>query len=144
MVLITEINEHGDAYIEELHSWIPIEYLREVPKREPQPGEGGPHKTHGKTNTRLYTIYCGMKLRCYNPKAINYKHYGAKGISICEEWLENFETFYSWAVSNGYSDNLEIDRIDPTKGYCPQNCRWVSKAENVARANRSRKKEKKC
>lgn len=80
---------------------------------------------HGKSKTRLYTIYSGMKQRCYYPKDRCYKNYGAKGITICEEW-KDFENFYDWAVKNGYSEGLSIDRIDNSRGYSPDNCRWVS------------------
>ena len=90
------------------------------------------------TNSRLNRIYRQMKQRCYNPRHISYKNYGAKGITICDEWKDaekvplkdnasrGFLAFKSWALNNGYTDNLTIDRIDYTKGYCPNNCRWVT------------------
>lgn len=84
---------------------------------------------HGKTKTRLYTIYHGMKQRCYNPNNPRYKNYGYRGIGICDEWLTDFMSFYRWSANNGYSDNLTIDRIDNTKGYSPDNCRWITNAE---------------
>lgn len=79
---------------------------------------------------RTFTIWCGMKSRCYNPKSISYKNYGAKGITVCEEWL-TFENFHNWAILNGYSDELQIDRIENSKGYSPDNCRWVTRTENM-------------
>ena len=97
-------------------------------------------KQHGLTaggKPRTFTICNGMKSRCYNPNAVSYKNYGARGIKICDEWL-TFEKFYNWAMSNGYADGLEIDRIDNDKGYCPENCRWVSRAFNRKHQRKTR------
>ena len=77
-------------------------------------------------NKRLYTVYSSMIARCHNPKSISYKYYGAKGITVCDEWKTNFETFLKWSLQNGYNDSLSIDRIDNSKGYCPSNCRWIT------------------
>lgn len=89
-------------------------------------------------NKRLQRIYYGMKTRCYNRNNHNYKCYGARGITICNEWLSNSKSFYKWALSNGYADNLSIDRIDNNKGYYPDNCRWITTKEqnNNQRTNR--------
>lgn len=90
---------------------------------------GDVHRKHGYCGTRLYRIYYKMKERCYRPENDNFKYYGGRGIKICDEWLQNFSSFADWAVSNGYADNLTIDRKDNEKGYSPDNCRWVTMAE---------------
>ena len=78
---------------------------------------------------RLANIYHSMKVRCYNPEAVNFECYRGRGITICDEWLNNPEAFYKWAKENGYSDELSIDRIDNSKGYSPDNCRWCTVKE---------------
>lgn len=83
------------------------------------------------TSSRLYTIWNSIKGRCYVVSCGSYKDYGAKGISMCDEWKEDYISFYNWAVSNGYSDELTIDRIDYTGNYEPSNCRWVSYKEQA-------------
>ena len=79
---------------------------------------------------RIRGIWQGMKERCLNSKCRSYKNYGERGISICNEWLD-FENFYEWALSSGYEDTLQIDRIDNDGNYEPNNCRWVTPKENA-------------
>lgn len=86
-------------------------------------------KTNGKKGVRLYRIWQGMIQRTTNPNNNEYKDYGGRGIDICKEWRNSFETFEKWANENGYADNLTIDRKDNEKGYSPDNCRWITQRE---------------
>ena len=84
------------------------------------------HYKHGETGTRLFVIWVHMKQRCFNPNDKAYKYYGERGIKVCEEWANNFKTFSDWAISNGYSDELTIDRINVNGNYEPSNCQWIT------------------
>lgn len=86
-------------------------------------------KVHGQSGTRLHHIWKSINRRCNNPNEPSYQHYGKRGITVCEEWKNNFSTFYNWAIKNGYSDTLTIDRIDVNGNYEPSNCRWTTIAE---------------
>ena len=86
-------------------------------------------KTHGKSNSPLYKVWNAMRDRCKNPNNKSYKTYGAEGKKVCDEW-QKFKPFYDWAMSHGYKQGLQIDRIDTNGNYEPSNCRFVQQIEN--------------
>lgn len=86
---------------------------------------------HGGQGTRLYRIWKSMRQRCRDPHCNRYYIYGGKGVKVCQEW-DDFACFRQWALENGYSDNLTIDRINVDGDYEPSNCRWVS---NIVQQN---------
>ena len=94
------------------------------------------HVKHGDHGDRLYHIRNSMISRCHNRNNNKYKIYGESGIEVCEEWRNSYESFRDWAYSNGYSEELTIDRINHDAGYYPENCRWVSSFENSSRTNK--------
>ena len=85
---------------------------------------------HNLSNTKLYRVWADIKNRTLNLKNVEYINYGGRGITICDEWKNDFKSFYDWSISNGYEENkgLSIDRIDNDGNYCPENCRWTTKA----------------
>ena len=93
---------------------------------------------HNMSYSRLYKVWQGMKTRCYNPNFIYYCNYGGRGIMICDEWKNDFSKFYEWAINNGYKEGLTIDRINNDGNYEPDNCRWITRAEQ----NRNQRKTK--
>ena len=79
---------------------------------------------------RILSIRSYMIYRCTNPSHRNYRYYGGRGIKICDEWLNDKESFYKWAINNGYKEGLQIDRIDTNGDYEPSNCRWTTSKQN--------------
>lgn len=96
---------------------------------------------HGESGTRLYRIWRGIKTRCQNPNHGDYANYGARGIKVCNEWNCSFAAFKEWALANGYNDNLTIERMDVNGDYCPENCTWITKGQQV---KNQRPKHMKC
>lgn len=100
-------------------------YLHDVLK------SGNIRREHGFCGTRIYHIWKGMHQRCNAPEGSkNWKWYSAKGIKVCDKW-NKFESFYEWAITNGYNDLLTLDRIDSDGNYEPSNCRWATYTEQA-------------
>lgn len=85
---------------------------------------------------KLWRIWWAMKTRCYKETSKMYKNYGARGIIVCQEWLDSYENFYEWSISNGYGNGLSLDRIDDNGNYEPSNCRWT---DQKTQANNTRR-----
>ena len=90
-------------------------------------GSMNPNYKDGRSNSRLYSIYRGMLTRCYNVESPQYQRYGKRGISICDEWKNDFQAFQNWSMAHGYAEDLTIDRINNDGNYEPDNCRWVTR-----------------
>lgn len=93
---------------------------------------------HGESRTKLYGVWNAMKARCYNPNAARYPRYGARGIEVCDEWRHDYYSFKDWAIANGYAEGLTIDRVDVNGNYCPDNCRWITSAEQMKNMSSNR------
>lgn len=87
-------------------------------------------RTHFKRDHPLYRVWDGMKYRCNTETCNSYENYGGRGITVCEEWNDSFESFYNWCIQNGWERGLQIDRIDNNRGYHPRNCRIVTPKDN--------------
>ena len=94
--------------------------------------------THSLSRSRIYRTYSNMIRRCTNPIEIEYENYGGRGIKVCDEWTNDFMNFYNWAIANGYTDKLTIDRIDNDGNYCPENCKWSTYKEQCRNKSNNR------
>lgn len=95
-------------------------------------------RRHGQAKTALYSVWVCIKQRCHNPNHRGFKDYGARGITMCSEWREDYIEFHDWAMSNGYEKGLEIDRKENDGNYEPGNCRWVTHSVNNQNTRRNR------
>lgn len=93
--------------------------------------------THKQSKTRLYHTWQGIKKRCYNKNDASYPDYGGRGITMYDKWLKDFSCFAEWANSNGYTDELTIERIDVNGNYEPNNCKWITKSEQNANTRKT-------
>lgn len=94
-------------------------------------GPDHPGYINGHHSDPLYKRWQQIKQRCFNPKDARFAHYGAMGITMCDEWKNNYDAFKEWSLSHGFRPELVIDRIDTYGSYCPENCRWITPAENT-------------
>lgn len=92
--------------------------------------------THGMSKTRLYAIWSGMRTRCTDENRKSYRDYGSRGITVCDDW-SSFEPFMEWALSNGYSGDLTIERINVDLGYFPGNCKWIPRGDQNKNTRRN-------
>jgi len=92
-------------------------------------GKQGFQVKHGLCSHPLYGCWKRIKTRCYNPNCADFQDYGGRGITVCEEWKDDFSAFMEWALSHGWEEGLSIERIDFNEGYTPNNCKWIPLSE---------------
>lgn len=94
--------------------------------------------THRMSRTSLYHVWQSMKHRCYLKSDSNYYKYGERGITVCEEWMHDFQVFYEWSMANGYKQGYSIDRINNDGNYEPLNCRWTDRITQMNNTRRNK------
>lgn len=99
---------------------------------------GDSNRKHGATPKKLFYAYTNMKTRCYNKNYSLYHRYGGRGIQVCEEWRKSFKSFREWALKNGWSEELSLDRINNDGNYEPSNCKWSTCVEQSNNRRTSR------
>ena len=133
-----EAGLHGDGYVRRMPYWNCVcecgnthKASRQCLKSEMTRSCGCLNRdrstTHGMERTKIYSVWAAMKQRCQNAKHRAFKHYGARGITVCERW-QKFENFYS-DMGESPAPGLSLDRIDNDSGYRPDNCRWATAKE---------------
>ena len=92
--------------------------------------------THGQWGTKLHRVWLAMRQRCNNPRCKDYPHWGGRGIKVCAEW-DDFSAFERWALQSGYAEGLTIERVNVNGDYCPENCKWITRAEQMKNTTRT-------
>ena len=91
--------------------------------------------THGMSRTPLFASWSSMRARCLNPNATGYSGHGGRGITICADWVNDFNAFSEWSQKNGYQPGMMLDRIDNDGNYCPENCQWLTKSDHTKKTH---------
>lgn len=97
---------------------------------------------HKASHKKLYFIWRAMRSRCLHPADHNHTRYALRGITICDEWKDDYSAFERWALANGYQEGLSIDRKNNDGNYCPENCQWLTRGENSRKRGEDHREKK--